>query len=366
MEAAVDIGEKFIARSRALATDGFIVYDIQDEAGRTQDARPFPFMKTLDPAEYGALLQRRSGKGTVIYKCVVEADNQTFDHWLDNAISRHDHRCFNLVGGASSSVSYTGPTMPDAAEKVLSRSAAFGCVTIAERHAKKGTEHTSLLRKSEMGAKWFISQAIYDTAATVKLLHEYGALCRYKNVPPVKVILTFAPCGREKTMKFIKWLGVHVPAEVETKILGGSPEERKERSKEQNVKESVNILCDCLRTILAATGSAGVPLGVSVESVSIFREEIDAAHDLFTKLQAIMLDSNGAPWKVKWVYAVFSTAEERAIRVAHAATSAAPELQAPATLTRKRTKVAEISLSENQIVQVLLALAVGFLIGAHR
>ncbi|KAJ1617481.1 hypothetical protein T492DRAFT_850059 [Pavlovales sp. CCMP2436] len=50
MEAAVDIGEKFIARSRALATDGFIVYDIQDEAGRTQDARPFPFMKTLDPA----------------------------------------------------------------------------------------------------------------------------------------------------------------------------------------------------------------------------------------------------------------------------------------------------------------------------
>lgn len=153
-----DIGEKFIARSRALATDGFIVYDIQDEAGRTAEPRPFPFMKTLDAAEYGALLQRRSGKGAVIYKCVVEADHETFDGWLDDAVSRHDHRCFNLVGGASSSVNYTGPTMPDAAQKVLARSAAFGCVTIAERHAKKGTEHTALLSKSEMGAKWFISQ----------------------------------------------------------------------------------------------------------------------------------------------------------------------------------------------------------------
>jgi hypothetical protein len=153
-----DICEKFVARSRALATDGFIVYDIQNEAGRTAEPRPFPFMKMLDPAEYGALLQRRSGKGAVIYKCVVEADHATFDNWLDDAVSRHDHRCFNLVGGASSSVNYTGPTMPDAAEKVLARAAAFGCVTIAERHAKKGTEHTALLRKTEMGAQWFISQ----------------------------------------------------------------------------------------------------------------------------------------------------------------------------------------------------------------
>lgn len=46
------------------------------------------------------------------------AHAQTFDSWLDDAISRHDHRCFNLVGGASSSVNYAGPTMPDAAEKV--------------------------------------------------------------------------------------------------------------------------------------------------------------------------------------------------------------------------------------------------------
>lgn len=186
LEAAADIGEKFVARSRALATDGFIVYDIQDEAGRTEDPRPFPFKRTLDPAEYGALLQRRSGKGCVIYKCVAGASDD-FDAWMNDAVQRHDHRCFNLVGGATSTVQYSGPSMPEAAAKVIANSASFGCVTIAERHAKKGTEHTALLRKSELGAKWFISQAIYDTEATIKLLHEYGALCRYKNIAPTKV-----------------------------------------------------------------------------------------------------------------------------------------------------------------------------------
>jgi len=287
------------------------------------------------------------------------------------------------VGGATSSVQYSGPTMPEAAAKVIANSASFGCVTIAERHAKKGTEHTSLLRKSELGAKWFISQAIYDTEATIKLLHEYGALCRYKNVAPTKVILTFAPCGRQKTMKFIRWLGVHVPQEVEDRILGKTEEERKARNKEEAVKESVSILCDCLRTILSQTASAGVPLGVSVESVSIFREEIDAAHDLFTQLQSIMLDSHGWPWKVQWVYTMSPTAEERAASVLHAraqalaATSPPPmpvpaptaaggstapadgaAVPAPTALTQK--------LHSDHTVHVLLALAVGFLIGAHR
>ena len=34
---------KFASRSATLATDGFIVYDIQDEGGRTTTERPFPF-----------------------------------------------------------------------------------------------------------------------------------------------------------------------------------------------------------------------------------------------------------------------------------------------------------------------------------
>ena len=52
------ICNKFASRSRALATDGFIVYDIQDEPGRSNEPRPFPFRKLMDSSPYAALLAR--------------------------------------------------------------------------------------------------------------------------------------------------------------------------------------------------------------------------------------------------------------------------------------------------------------------
>ena len=47
-------------------------------------------------------------------------------------------------------------------------------------------------------------------------------------------------------------------------------------------------------------GGCGVPLGLSVESLSGFREEIDGCFELFRRLQATMLDSVCSPWAVRW------------------------------------------------------------------
>ena len=83
------------------------------------------------------------------------------------------------------------------AQRVLSKEGMdFGCVTIAERHVTKGNEHLNIMRKQDMGAQWFISQAVYDVEATIKLLNDYGDLCREKGVTPKKIVLTFARCGR--------------------------------------------------------------------------------------------------------------------------------------------------------------------------
>jgi hypothetical protein len=46
VDAAAD---KLAARLKGLPLDGVVVYDIQDETGRTQAPRPFPFAGTLDP-----------------------------------------------------------------------------------------------------------------------------------------------------------------------------------------------------------------------------------------------------------------------------------------------------------------------------
>ena len=63
------------------------------------------------------------------------------------------------------------------------------------------------------------------------------------------------------------------------------------------------------------TAGAGVPLGLNVESVSIVREEIDAAHTLFASLQAQLLNARGSPWAVRWFAVSDSLAEGEAARV---------------------------------------------------
>merc|ERR1711988_2069939 len=103
-----------------------------------------------------------------------------------------------------------------------------------------------MVRKMDLGADWFISQAVFDVEASIKLLYDYGDLCRAKGLTPKKIILTFAPCGRKKTMTFIKWLGIKVPQHVEEEIF----------SSEKPTETCVNILCELLTRILRQTATA--------------------------------------------------------------------------------------------------------------
>jgi len=295
---AAQICAKFVARSRAHASDGFIVYDIQDESSRNAESRPFPFRRTIDPSEYAQHFPPASGKSTVLYKACSEADEAAFASWLDGA-QRRNHHTLNLVG-PSSSGDTPRISMERAAALVNERPGmAFGCVTIAERHLTKGTEHLNLLRKAGFGAKWFISQAVYDAEATIKLLHDYAGECRRRGCRPVKILLTFAPVGRPKTLEFVKWLGVHVPSAVEERILAKA-NATESKTKEAAVLESIDVCCEALQRILQMAGGCGVPLGLSVESLSGFREEIDGCFELFRRLQATMLDSVCSPWAVRW------------------------------------------------------------------
>ena len=86
-DAVSTTARKFSRRSAVLATDGFIVYDLQEETGRTTMPRPFPFRRTVDCASYAAELARISCKPTVVYKCVVEAELQGFESWLQRSFA---------------------------------------------------------------------------------------------------------------------------------------------------------------------------------------------------------------------------------------------------------------------------------------
>lgn len=284
------IAVKFSSRSWVLASDGFIVYDIQDEAGRTTEKRPFPFRQTVDPSAYGAILRDVSSKQCLIYRSSVSDSKEALDQWLDRCRGADGHAALNLVGAATSKPTQQMRLTLSGAAGMVNRKAGlnFGCVCIAERHLKKGTEHENMMRKAQLGAEWFVSQSVYDAQATIKMLNDYGDGCKARGLAPKKVVLTFAPCGRRKTMQFVKWLGVKVPAAVEQAIF----------SSENPTQASIEILSRLLETILRATAGSRVPLSVNVESVSIVKEEIDGAHTLFQSLQKIMLDHHGRNWAI--------------------------------------------------------------------
>lgn len=282
----------FTARSAVLATDGFVIYDLQDEASRTALARPFPFRKTMDAALFASYFFAQSGKRCVVYKSVMENSPEGFDEWLTHSVETLGHRAYTLVGSPSSAHAGSGLTLLGACKRVTARGSGlgYGCVAIAERHTAKGSEHQNMVNKSEAGASWFITQGIFDATPISRLINDYGELCKSKKITPRKVILTFAPCGRAKTLDFIRWLGMFVPAELETRIFAAS----------NPVHESLAALKEVLIAVLRATAGSGVPLGLNVESVSIVREEIDGAQTLFQSLQATLLEARGSPWAVRW------------------------------------------------------------------
>ena len=274
------IAEKLRARLSKLNLDAINIYDIQAEAGRTEISRPFPFPPTIDSREYAKILQNLTGKEIINYKCVVHHPREDFEAWLDETWQQFELRYLTLVGGSTSNKSYPGPTLSQASQMTAAHKYdfSFGGVTIAERHASKGNEHLKLIQKTQLGMKFFTSQVVYQPNATIQLLQDYSQKCQELNISPVRIILTFAPCGHLKTLQFLKWLGVNFSLETEKEILEA----------QSPLHKSIEICCLTWRRILDSIKHSNIPLGINVESVSIKQDEIDASLELFCSLKAIL------------------------------------------------------------------------------
>lgn len=277
---AARAAEALAARVRPLPLDGLVVYDIQDESGRTSTPRPFAFTGTLDPRAYAKRLKDLTGLPAITYKCVGEADEAGWNDWLGGT-GCYGVEFLSIVGRPTSGVTHALP-LSQAIRLAAAHPARYtvGGVVIAERHGAQRSEAARMLAKGLEGCSYFISQTVYHAHATERLLAAYARDCRGAGVKPRRVVLTFAPVGREKTLAFMKWLGVRFGADTERAILGAP----------RPLAKSIDICRDNLRRILAHDWAREIPLGVNVESVSIVREEIDASIDLFHALAAVLAE----------------------------------------------------------------------------
>jgi hypothetical protein len=271
---AQEIADAMVARLGSLELDGLILYDIDDEAARNPAERPFPFIPTLDPADFLAEHLGTWHTAVIVYRAAGKYDSADLRSWLS---AQDPARLMTvLVGAASGSVKpRTSLTDAQSLCQEVNPALTLGGVAIPERHSRREDEHLRLLAKQEGGCRFFVTQVVYDINAAKNLVSDYHYECVARGVSSAPLIFTFSVCGSMKTLEFLRWLGVGVPRWIENDLKHAS--DPLEASYQQALTTATELIAYCR--------ALGVPFGINVESVSIRRVEIEAAVRLARQLR---------------------------------------------------------------------------------
>ncbi|RNL64335.1 5,10-methylenetetrahydrofolate reductase [Nocardioides marmoriginsengisoli] len=271
------IAEVTLERLAGLDLDGLILYDIDDESERNPEARPFPYLPTLDPAVFYADNLAALDLPVVIYRCVGKYDPADLEGWL---AGQDVERVLTVFVGAASRTTEvrTGLAQAHEVRKATRPELLVGGVAIPERHAGGGDEHLRLIRKQGNGCSFFISQVVYDVAAAKDLLSDYVYACRDQGSEPVPVVFTLSVCGSYKTLTFLEWLGVQVPRWLRNELAHS----------DDTLAVSYEHCVHAAAELAEFARRLRVPFGFNVESVSNRKVEIDASVDLVREVAQLL------------------------------------------------------------------------------
>ncbi len=104
-EKITEISSRQIQRLQGRAIDGLILYDIQDEASRTAQERPFPFMETMDSFRYSREYLSSLSIPKIIYRSVGKYSRDQLCQFLTSISPGNELSVF--VGAASAAQEVT-------------------------------------------------------------------------------------------------------------------------------------------------------------------------------------------------------------------------------------------------------------------
>jgi hypothetical protein len=276
-EQADAVAATALARLRSVRVDGLVLYDVDGEADRSPQPRPFPFLPMMDPAVF--LDRHLAGWAgpVVVYRAAGKYSGDELAGWWSAA---DPDRVLTVLVGAASRRQVVRTSLAEAYRRhaALPRAPRLGGVVIAERHAAAGAEHERMLRKQAAGCEFFVSQVCYDLDHTRTLLSDYAYGCRDRGLEPRPVVLTLAPCGSVRTLEFMAWLGIDVPGWLRTEITRSA--DPLTASYEQCVVNARVLVAFCRRL--------GLPFGINVESLTNRKVEIDASIELVREVRALL------------------------------------------------------------------------------
>lgn len=268
-----EISVRQIQRLQSFKVDGLILYDIQDEASRTSEERPFPFMETLDSFAYSNQYLNTLPMPKIIYRSVGKYNREELSQFLVESSSTDTLTVF--VGAASKAQDVT-LTMNEAykLKEKTNSNLLLGGVTIPERHQSKGDEHLRVFNKIAQGCSFFVSQGVYDVNASKNFLSDYYYYGQEHNIPLVPILFTLTPCGSRKTLQFMKWLGISIPKWLENELLHSN----------DILQKSVDFSEQSWRELKSFADEKNIPIGCNIESVAIRKVEVDASIELLHRI----------------------------------------------------------------------------------
>ena len=272
-ERIAEISALQIERLQALNIDGLVLYDIQDEKSRTEVKRPFPFIETLDAFSYSQDYLAPLKVPKIIYRAVGKYSKAQLSQFLSDASTTQN---LTVFVGAASKDQAVSINMKDAyaLKSRVNQELLLGGVTISERHQSKGDEHIRVFNKIAQGCDFFISQGVYDVNASKNFLSDYYYYGLENNIPLVPILFTLTPCGSQKTLEFMKWLGISIPKWLENELL---------HSKDI-LQKSVEVSEQNYLELKRFADEKGIPIGCNIESVAIRKVEVEASIELLRRV----------------------------------------------------------------------------------
>lgn len=265
-ERVIEIAQKTLERLQQLDIDALVVYDVQDESARTDEERPFPFLKALDPFEFSRDHLAELNLPKIIYRPAGKFTKEELEIWLDELTN---HQFLPVFVGVPSPDFVPLTTLNEAYEiwRKHQEISAVGAVTIPERHAVLNDEQHRMLDKMGNGVSYFISQCVFNVAYAKQVIDDLEIACASLGQEFPTVIFTLTACGSKKTLHFMEWLGIHIPDSLKAELLAS----------ENILERSVEVCLEIADELTSYCLAKNIPFGFNIESVAIRKEEIEAS-----------------------------------------------------------------------------------------
>ena len=237
--------------------DAINIPEVRDEVARGE--RPVKNQLRAEPREFGRLLQDIVGVEAIVNRVVVHQKLKDELKWFEETNKKYEIENIITVGGESRSIDYPGPSVYEALTAIKKNqniNLLCGGISIPSREK----ESLKLIKKSENGSEFFTTQVLYDSSKIIKMISHYQKRCDDNKTFPRRLLLSFAPVSSEKNIKFLKWLGVEIPAETEKSLI-----EDLSKMTEKSMEIAVNVLQQTLNHL--NENDIIVPIGLNVEHI---------------------------------------------------------------------------------------------------